>query len=113
MPSLLIRNVSEKQIIALDEMAQKSKKSREEFLRGRITHLVAGWDPEIILGFVQLRRGDHLGDSTCECGQEFCEVGVFIGFTADLQTFGPVCSFCAEVEECLIGVEEGESRADK
>lgn len=106
MPSLLIRNVPDSQISALDEMAQKSRKSREELLRGEIGKMVAGWDPEIILGFAQLRGGDHLGDSSCDCGREFSEAGVFIGFTADLQPFGPVCGFCAEVEEGLISVQE-------
>lgn len=112
MPSLLIRNVSEKQIIALNEMAQKSKKSREGFLREQISQVVVRWDPEIILGFIQLQRGDHLGDSTCECGQEFCETGIWIGFTANLEPFGPVCSFCAEIDEGVISVE-GKSREDK
>lgn len=106
MPNILIRGLSEAQLAGLDTLARQAGVSRQEFLFNHISELVSGFDPQIVLGFIQLHGGDHLGDSECDCGQLFSEAGVFIGFTGDLRPFGPICGFCAEMDEPQIEIEK-------
>ena len=51
-------------------------------------------DPDVILGYVQVRNGDLEADADCDiCGQPMKEV--FCGVTAAGRVFGPVCQLCA------------------
>lgn len=57
---------------------------------------VGDFDPALVLGFIELLSGEIAADAICpECHQEFGDLGVYLGYTADLKSFGPVCGLCA------------------
>jgi hypothetical protein len=56
---------------------------------------VGPFDPELILGYVELANSEVGPDSDCPtCLSEFGNGGVFVGFTP-VGSFGPVCRRCA------------------
>lgn len=96
MPDILIRNLTDDQVTKLDSLAQLASKSRQEYLTSVIIDLVGDYDPQIILGYVELKGGELSIEDACPtCGQDFGGRGVWIGYRADLKPFGPVCWVCA------------------
>jgi hypothetical protein len=60
---------------------------------------IGDFDPDLILGHVKLHSSEISPDVTCpECHTEFADRGIYIGFTADLKAFGPVCGLCASTQ---------------
>lgn len=56
------------------------------------------FDPQLVLGYVELGGGEISPDALCqECNMPFAD-RVFLGFTADMKPFGPVCGLCATTE---------------
>jgi hypothetical protein len=99
MPDILVRNVTDSIVSALDALAQASGLSREAYLRQLLADAVADFDPGLVLGYVQLSDGELDAGALCpECQQEFGNRGVFIGFNAALRLFGPVCGSCATTQ---------------
>ena len=60
------------------------------------------FDPDLVLGFVRLERSEVGPTDTCpQCGQDFGDAGVFLGFVAGPnwpEPFGPICAACATTE---------------
>lgn len=96
MPDILIRNLTDSQVAKLDSLAQMAGKSRQEYLAGVINDLVGDYEPQLILGYIELAGGELEPEATCrECGQDYGSGGVWLGWTADLKPFGPVCYICS------------------
>jgi hypothetical protein len=78
--------------------------SRHEWIVSLITSAVTrnDFDPDIVLGFVRLERGEVDPEALCPtCENPFDDRAVFIGFTAGHirpEPFGPICEDCATTE---------------
>ena len=73
--------------------------SRHSHILDILADFVDGFDPQLVVGYVELHSGEVAPDALCsECNMAFGGRGVFLGFTADLKSFGPVCGLCASTE---------------
>jgi len=85
-----------------EELAQQLDALRPtgQSQQGQIINILDGYvgdyDPGLVLGFIELIEGEIDAKAICpECHMEFGDKGVWLGFTADLQPFGPICEICA------------------
>ena len=93
---LLIRDVTDSQRESLKLLAAGQGLTLNAYLLALIDDVLGDFDPGLVLGYIELRGGELDTDETCqECNMGFEERGVFIGFTANLKPFGPVCGLCA------------------
>ncbi len=89
-----------------DELTERASQAARETGTNRhawIVSLIQGalgdLDTELILGFVELSRGEALGAPCPQCDAPMKRV--FVGFTSGAsrpQTVGPMCQACATVE---------------
>lgn len=98
MPNILIRNVEESRVNRLNELARQAGISREQFLINLIEETTEDFDPDLVLGYVELKGGElSPSDADCpECGQDLERP--HIGFTGNMRPFGPVCFICATTD---------------
>lgn len=87
----------------IDDAARADSLSRHAWIIASLREAVSPqeFDENLVLGYIELLRGE-LRDADCsECGLEFGDRGVFIGFVAGKYrplAFGPVCGSCATTE---------------
>lgn len=94
MKDILIRNIPDTVSERLDQLAAAHGKSRQEFLTELLTQAANDYDPGIIIGYIQLSGGELDEDANCEtCGTPFAG-SMWLGVTAALTFFGPVCGRC-------------------
>lgn len=95
--NILIRNVDDAILAALDAEAARRKQSRQEF----IFQLLAEWaEPPIVIGWFEATRkgemsikGSFEPDTCPDCGQDID--WPWIGILSNGAIHGPVCSICA------------------
>lgn len=95
MPDLLIRSIPDETVRRLDELARRKEQSRQAYLAEMLEREVGGFDPDLVLGYFQVERGDLDAGATCPgCGQPMAEV--WVGITGAMRLFGPLCRACAD-----------------
>jgi hypothetical protein len=93
MTDILIRNIPAETVQRLDQLANHHNKSRQEFLTELLTQAANDYDPGVIVGYLQLSGGE-IQDDDCEtCGTPFAG-SMWLGVTAALTLFGPICGRC-------------------
>ena len=94
MPAFNVR-IEKELLTAFDEKARRAGFSREAFVKELMSREVGGFDPGIILGYIELANSELApGDDCPECDTPFGNGGVFVGFTP-VGHFGPLCRRCA------------------
>lgn len=98
MPDTLIRNLPEAHHAALKEKARQAGLTLNEYLLKIISDVVDDFDPEIVLGFVELKSPEFEADEVdCpSCGNPLARP--HLGYYGNLAPFGPVCWQCATTE---------------
>lgn len=91
----IILRIDDATLQKFDNLPTVRETSRTAAIQDLIARAVDDYDPGIILGYVKLVNSELDEDSDCpECHSPFT-TGVWLGYTADLRAFGPVCGLCA------------------
>lgn len=100
--NILIRNVPDSILAALDADAASKRQSRQDRLLDILTRQYG--DPPIVMAWLKADRNGELELSgseepsvCCECGQDLVDA-VWIGVLSDGSLHMPVCSGCARSE---------------
>lgn len=96
MKSILVRNVPNDVLAALDDYAAHAGQSRQEFILDILADAVEAHDPGLVVGFWETHGGEMVGMDCVECGQSMARV--FVGMTRGYRMLGPLCERCATTE---------------
>jgi len=90
--------VPEKIAQQLDDLRQPGQSQQGQIIEILKEH-TGNRDPKLVLGFTELVRGKIRSKPVCsKCGRKFSDKSIWLGYTADLKPFGPICQDCAKTE---------------
>ncbi len=99
MPDILIRNLTDVQIKALDELARQSGvSSRQEYVLTLITSHIGDFDPGLAIAWIESDRFGEVENLECiDCHQDL-EFPPIFAVMGDMRLLGPYCHVCATTD---------------